>query len=110
GGRSSKPSPGLEWTNYFHPTSWLTVDADLAFTRARFRNDDPAGPYIPGALDRVISAGATLEPEGPIFGTIRVRHFGPRPLVEDDSVQSQSSTLWNGEVGYRVSSKARVDD
>jgi hypothetical protein len=40
---------------------------------------------------------------GAIFGTIRVRHFGPRPLVEDDSVQSQGSTLWNGEVGLQLS-------
>ena len=99
---------GLEWTNYARLAPWLTVDADLAFSRARFSDDDPAGTHVPGALDRVISAGITFEPRQPLFGSLRVRHFGPRPLIEDASVTSKSTTIWNGEVGYRVSSKARV--
>jgi outer membrane receptor protein involved in Fe transport len=48
---------GIEWTNYARLTPWLTFDGDLALSRARFRDDDPAGNHIPGALDRVISAG-----------------------------------------------------
>jgi hypothetical protein len=99
---------GIEWTNYARLKPWLTLDADLAFTQARFTDDDPAGTRIPGALDRVISAGLTFEPQQPFFGSIRVRHFGPRPLIEDASVMSNSTTIWNGEVGFRVSSKARL--
>ncbi|MEO7272167.1 MAG: TonB-dependent receptor [Vicinamibacterales bacterium] len=99
---------GLEWTNYARLASWLTMDGDLALTRARFRGDDPAGREIPGALDRVISAGLTVEPHQPLFGSLRVRHFGPRPLVEDGSVRSKGTTLWNGELGYRASSGTRV--
>src|SRR5690606_11943005 len=34
---------GLEWTNDARLAPWLTVDADLAFSRARFRDDDRAG-------------------------------------------------------------------
>ncbi len=45
---------GIEWTNHARLAPWITVDADLAFTRARFTQDDPAGTQIPGALDRVI--------------------------------------------------------
>jgi hypothetical protein len=56
----------------------------------------------------VISGGVAVEPSQRVFGSVRVRHFGPRPLVEDASVRSKSTTLWNGEIGYRVSSKARV--
>jgi outer membrane receptor protein involved in Fe transport len=99
---------GVEWTNYARVSSWLTIDGDLAFSRARFRDDDPAGDYIPGALDRVVSGGAIVELRRPIFGSLRVRHFGPRPLVEDASVTSRSTTVWNGEVGYRISSRARL--
>jgi hypothetical protein len=99
---------GIEWTNYARIAPWLTVDGDLAFTRARFTDDDPVGPRIPGALDRVISAGVTIEPSRLFFGSFRVRHFGPRPLVEDATVTSRSTTLWNGVVGYRVSAKARI--
>jgi hypothetical protein len=99
---------GIEWTNYARPRPWLTLDADLAFTRARFTDDDPAGTRIPGALGRVVSAGLTVEPEQRFFGSLRVRHFGPRPLIEDASVTSRSTSILNGEVGYRLSSKARV--
>ena len=99
---------GIEWTNYARLSPWLTVDADLAFTRARFTDNDAAGTRIPGALDRVISAGVTLEPQRPVFGSLRVRHFGPRPLVEDASVASKSTTVWNGEIGYRLSGRARL--
>ena len=99
---------GLEWTNYARLAPWLTVDADLAFTHAKFTDDDPAGTRIPGALDRVISAGVTVEPARQLFGSLRLRHFGPRPLIEDASVTSRSTTLWNGELGYRVSARTRL--
>lgn len=106
-GRPSRRS-GIEWTNYWRPRSWLMADIDLAFSRARFRDQDPAGDNIPGALDRVISGGVTIEPRYPWFGSVRVRHFGPRPLIEDASVKSAATTLWNGEAGIRFSSKVRL--
>ncbi len=55
--------------------------------RARFTNQDPAGNNVPGALDRVVSGGVALEPRQPVFGSLRVRHFGPRPLIEDTNVK-----------------------
>ncbi len=99
---------GVEWSNYMRLASWLTVDADLAFTHAEFTDDDVAGSRIPGALDRVINAGLTADGTHPLFGSIRVRHFGPRPLIEDGSVVSPSTTVWNGEAGYRLSSRVRL--
>ena len=80
----------MEWTNYWRVTPWLTGEADVALTRARFADDNPAGAYVPGALDRVISGGLAFEPSRKLFGNIRVRHFGPRPLIEDASVRSTS--------------------
>jgi hypothetical protein len=57
----------------------------------------------------VVSGGITFEPSRPLFGSIRVRHFGPRPLVEDGSVSSNSTTMWNGEIGYGFSdNRARL--
>lgn len=99
---------GVEWGTYARLKPWLVVDGDLAISRARFTDDDLVGDSIPGALDRVISGGVTVEPRQRLFGSIRVRHFGPRPLIEDASVKSTSTTLWNGELGYRLSSKSRV--
>ncbi len=99
---------GIEWTNYWRLRPWLIADLDVSVSRARFTDDDPAGDNIPGALDRVVSGGITIEPRRPFFGSLRVRHFGPRPLIEDASVKSNGTTLWNGELGYRFSGKARL--
>src|SRR4029450_10445239 len=57
-GRPSRRT-GVEWTNYARLRPWLTVDGDLSFSRARFTEYDPAGDYIPGALDRGVAAGVT---------------------------------------------------
>lgn len=99
---------GIEWTNYWRIRGWLSADADLAVSRARFTDDDPAGNLIPGALDRVISGGLTVEPARRVYGSIRVRHFGPRPLIEDASVTSAATTLWNAEIGTHLHHRARV--
>lgn len=106
-GRPSRRA-GVEWTNYWRPRAWLTADLDVAWSRARFADDDTAGNRIPGAPDRVASAGFTFKPGRPVFGTLRVRHFGPRPLIEDASVKSGGTTLWNGELGLRFSPKVRL--
>ncbi|MBM3772815.1 MAG: TonB-dependent receptor [Acidimicrobiia bacterium] len=105
-----RPNPDArvdEWTNYLRPASWLTIDADLALSRGRFTDAAAEGSFIPGALDRVIAAGVTVDARHPVFGSVRVRHFGPRPLIEDASRRSRGTTVWNGEVGYRVSPRAR---
>ena len=99
---------GVEWTNYWRANPWLVADGDLSFSRATFTDFDPAGSRIPGALARVISGGVTIEPRRTFFGSLRVRHFGPRPLLEDASVKSRSTTLLNGEAGYRLSPTTRL--
>jgi outer membrane receptor protein involved in Fe transport len=37
-----------------------------------------------------------------VFGSIRLRYFGPRALVEDDSVRSKATSLVNLEAGYSL--------
>jgi hypothetical protein len=103
---------GVEITNYIYPNRWTTMDFDVSFSRARFE-DVPAGEdFVPGALNRVISAGFALNPpsgveRGP-FGSIRLRHFGPRPLIEDNSVKSKATSIVNGEVGFQFSNRVRL--
>lgn len=99
---------GVEWTNYWRPIRWMTIDGDVSFSHARFTEFDIEGDEIPGALDRVVAAGVSIEPRKPVFGSIRLRHFGPRPLNEDGCVKSQSTTLWNAEAGYRLSTQSRL--
>ena len=101
----SRPSQryGLELLTQYLPTPGLAFDLSLAFTHARFRNEDPAGNYIPGAPDRVASAGMTYEGAGGWFGALRWRYFGSRPLIEDNSVRSNGTSLVNARAGYSFS-------
>jgi outer membrane receptor protein involved in Fe transport len=46
--------------------------------------------------------GLTIDQLGPWFATLRWRYFGPRPLVEDNSLRSASSALTNLRLGYRI--------
>jgi outer membrane receptor protein involved in Fe transport len=107
---ASRPSRrlGFEWSNVYAVKPWLTLDADLAYSRARFRDEDPAGDRIPGAVEGVASAGVTAEGKGSLSGSLRLRYFGPRPLIEDDSVRSSASATVNARVSYRISPRVRL--
>ena len=107
---ASRPSRryGVEWTNLYVPTDWLAIDADLAVSHARFRDSDVAGNYIPGAVSSTANLGLTLDQLGPWFGTLRFRYFGPRHLIEDNSVRSSGSALTNLRLGYKFDKRTQV--
>ena len=94
---------GLEVSNFFNVTPWLTIDADYSISRAKYRNHQEIGDDVPESIGSVCTAGLTLHDlpflRG-LFGSLRVRYFSPRALIEDDSVQSNSSTLVDMQVGY----------
>src|SRR5262249_3411898 len=48
-----------------------------------------------------IAAGATIHDANGFFGSLRLRYFGARPLIEDDSVRSAPTLLLNAEAGYQ---------
>ena len=99
---------GIEWANYYTPRPWLIVDGDVSVSRGRFTDSSPGGTHIPGAVETVISGGVTIDSRHRLFGSVRWRYFGPRPLVEDNSVRSESTRLVNLETGYRLSRSVRV--
>lgn len=106
-GRPSRRT-GVEFANYYAPTPWLTIDADIAYARARFKEDAPEGNRIPGAVEGVASLAALVDNVGPYFGSLNLRYFGPRPLVEDNSVRSNNTTTLNGQIGYKFRKNLRV--
>src|SRR5467141_2894457 len=110
---ASRPSlrRGIEWSNRYIPHDWLLVDLDLSSSRAQFTDGDPAGvgTYIPGAIDRVASLGVTVKDFGPWSGTVHARYFGPRPLKEDNSQRSQSSTIFSARASYKVDAKTSIN-
>lgn len=107
---ASRPSrrTGLEVESYFNLMSWLVADADVAYSRARFRDVDAAGRYIPGAVEGVASAGLSFTKLDRFSGALRYRYFGPRPLIEDNSVRSKSSGMVNGRIGYAISNRVKL--
>jgi len=100
---------GVEWANYYTPRPWLIFDADLSWSQAHFTDEDPAGDHIPGSIETAFSAGVTVDSLHNVFGSIRSRVFGPRPLIENDSIRSRATSLVNLEAGYKFSSRVRVN-
>ena len=100
---------GFEFSNYYKPNRWLTLDADVAFAQSRFRDANPAGDRIPGAVEGVVSLAMAVEGRGPYFGALQLRYFGPRALVADNSVRSQGTLTLNGRIGYRFSPKVKLE-
>jgi outer membrane receptor protein involved in Fe transport len=107
-GRASR-RVGFEFSNYYRASTWLTIDGDVAFARARFRGADPAGDRIPGAVEGVASVAFAIDNLGPYFGALQLRYFGPRPLIEDNSVRSKSTATLNGRIGYKVSANTKIE-
>jgi outer membrane receptor protein involved in Fe transport len=108
---ASRPSRrlGLELSAYYKPFKWLSLDTDLAYAHGRYRDSDPAGERIPGAVEGVAQLAATVTPQGPWSGALRLRWFGPRPLVEDNSIRSSATMTVNGRIGYQVNRKLKLE-
>ena len=94
---------GVELGVYVTPREWLTLDADLAWSRGRF-SEFGCGRAI--AFRAPSSAwprwASPLQHPSGWFGGARFRHFGKAPLIEDDSVRSDPTTLVNLEIGRRI--------
>ncbi|KQQ87822.1 TonB-dependent receptor [Massilia sp. Leaf139] len=96
---------GIEFSHYWRPLKWLALDFDAAYARARSRNGD----RIPGAVEGVGQLALTVDKLGPWSGALRLRYFGPRPLIEDNSVRSQGSATLNGRVGYKIGKDLQLE-
>ena len=99
---------GIELANYYSPNPWMTLDFDWTWSHGHFTDDDEAGTAIPGAVETVVSAGVALDDVRGVFGSARLRYFGPRPLIEDDSVRSEATALVNLQAGYKITSRIRL--
>ena len=107
-GRPSRRT-GFEFSNYYKPNKYLTLDADVAFARARFKDSDALGQRIPGAVEGVASLALAVDNTGPWFGALQWRYFGPRPLIEDNSVRSSATSTINGRLGYKINAHTKIE-
>jgi len=103
---------GVEFANWYTPVSWLTIDGDFAWPHARFTDPEPDGPYVPEALVTTFDAGVALHDLPGDFerwsAGLRGRYFGPRPITQDGTIKSKSTTLVYADLGYKIK-RALVD-
>ncbi|WP_052736379.1 TonB-dependent receptor [Aquincola tertiaricarbonis] len=95
---------GIEFNNRWTPVRWFLLDADFAWTHARFDNGD----RIPNAVDKVASVAATLRELGPWSASIQWRYLGSGALVEDNSQRSKSSLTTNLRLGWQLQPRTEL--
>ena len=107
---ASRPSKrrGVEWNNRWAPLPWLLVDADLAWTHARFSDVDPAGDRIPNSVDKVASVAFTARDLGPWSASLQWRYLGSGPLIEDNSVRANSALTSNLRISHQFNPKTSL--
>jgi outer membrane receptor protein involved in Fe transport len=99
---ATRPSErwGLELNNFWMIDEVWSLEADIAWTDARFSDDAVEGRQIPGALETVASATLSAQTHAGWFGALRVRYVDGAPLIEDGSVTAHSATLVHLSLGW----------
>jgi hypothetical protein len=99
---ATRPSErwGLELNNFWMIDEVWSLEADIAWTDARFSDDAIEGRHIPGALETVASATLSAQTPGGWFGALRVRYVDGAPLIEDGSVTAHSASLAHLSLGW----------
>ncbi|HET6275951.1 MAG TPA: TonB-dependent receptor plug domain-containing protein [Candidatus Cybelea sp.] len=88
---------GIEFANFYQPRPWLTFDADIATSNARFLNDPGnAGTFVPESINVVTAAGITVDKPN-YAASLRLRYFGPRVLDQTGDAVSAPSVTYNAQ-------------
>jgi len=90
---SASTRHGFELTMFWRPLPGLAIDGVWAHSNARFV-DSPGAEFIPGAIEDTAEFGVTYITDKWNMGA-RWRYLGEHPLVEDDSVRSEPTTIVN---------------
>ena len=94
---------GVEFANFYRANRWLALDGDVSVTHARYREEiEGGGNHVPNSIGTVVTAGATVGAGEGFFGSVRLRYFGPQPVIENDSVRAPSSLTFNARAGWRA--------
>ncbi|HEX2749032.1 MAG TPA: TonB-dependent receptor, partial [Verrucomicrobiales bacterium] len=90
---------GLELSSYWRPNDWFTFDSEFTLTHGEF--DEGQDTDIPNSVPVSWSGGITLGKAEGLFGSVRGRFFGKRPLEESGGIKSKVSFEVNAKAGYR---------
>lgn len=102
---------GVEWNNHIVLDPHFLLDADLAWTHARYADANAngnVGNQIPNAVPEVALVRATARDFGPWRATLEERYIGNYPASQDDSIRSPSSLVTNLRVQRNLSPSVNV--
>lgn len=88
---------GYELIAFWRPLRWLAIDGNYTASRSRYDNGD----RIPNAFEDAASAGIALVLD-PWEASLRLRHLGPYPLIEDNSARDGGSTVFNFRAARKI--------
>ena len=100
---------GVEWNNHWNYQHWLLLDADFAWTHARYAtlNDNgQAGDMIPNAVSQVAIVRATAYGLGPWTLGWETRFIGAYPLTQDGTLVAPPAVVSNLRLQYAVTRQA----
>ena len=87
---------GVEWANYYTPRPWLTLRRrPVAVARALHRRRSGRRPHPRRGRDGRRRPASRVDSVHERLRQRALRYFGPRPLIEDDSVRSTATSLVN---------------
>jgi TonB dependent receptor/TonB-dependent Receptor Plug Domain len=93
---------GIEFANFYRPRPWLTFDADIATSNARFlTNPANLGTYVPESINVVSAAGITVDKPA-YAASLRLRYFGPRVLDQAGDAVSAPSVTYNAQGTWKT--------
>lgn len=102
---------GVEWNNHMVINRWLLLDADFAWTHARYAHNnenDLTGDQIPNAVGKVASVGLTAHNIGPWTADVKVLYIGGYPLSQDGTLRAPSSVVTNLRLQRELSPRASL--
>jgi len=89
---------GIELNNHLVLNRWLLVDADMAWTHARYADanaNGDKGNFIGNAVSRVGVFGVTVHELGPWSAGFITRFIGSYPLSQDGTLTTPSAIVSN---------------
>ncbi|HEY1883109.1 MAG TPA: TonB-dependent receptor [Candidatus Cybelea sp.] len=93
---------GIEFANFYQPKPWLTFDADIATSNARFLTDPQGlGTFVPESINVVTAAGVTVD-KPDYAASLRLRYFGPRVLDQAGDAVSAASVTYNAQGTWKT--------
>ncbi len=90
---------------------WLLVDADMAWTHARFADANANGAVgndIPNAVGKVGLFALTVHQLGPWSGGLVTRYIGRYPLSQDGALATPSSWVSNLQVRREITPRVAL--